>query len=69
MWNTSCKTEREKLRDRVREAGRKWSLMGILGTEGEGVRATRKAILKYLSETGLIGIQCYNSTSGDRMIW
>ena len=29
--------------------------MGILGTEGEGVRATRKAILKYLSETGLIG--------------
>ena len=45
-----------KLRDRVREAGREWRLMGILGTEGEGVRATRKAILKYLSETGLIGI-------------
>ena len=49
------KTEREKLRDRVREAGREWSLMGTLGTEGEGVRATRKAILKYLNETGLIG--------------
>jgi len=43
------KAESEKLRDRVREAGREWSLMGILGTEGEGVRATRKAILKYLS--------------------
>ena len=47
------KTEMEKLRDRVRETGRELSLMGILGTEGEGVRATRKA--KYLSETGLIG--------------
>ena len=50
------KTERDKLRDRVREAGREWSLMGILRTEGEGVRATRKATaMPYLSETGLMG--------------
>ena len=49
------KNREGKTIDRVREAGREWSLMGILGTEGEGVRATKKAILKYLRETGLIG--------------
>ena len=29
--------------------------MGILGTEGEGVEGTRKALLKFLRDTRLVG--------------
>lgn len=36
MHFSSYNTERERLNSKVREAGLGWSLMGILGTEGEG---------------------------------
>ena len=47
------KAEREKLKDKVIEAERERSVFGILGSEGEGVRATRKALFTFLSETGV----------------
>ena len=47
------KAERGKLKVKVLEAEREWSVVGILGTKGEGVRATRKALFTFLSETGV----------------
>ena len=47
------KAEREKLKAKVLEAEREWSVVGVLGTKGEGVRATRKALFTFLSETGV----------------
>ena len=47
----SYSEEREQLQDKVREAGREWDIMGILGAEGQGVGLVRKALLKYLYET------------------
>ena len=48
-----CRAEREKLKADVLEAEREWSVAGVLGTKGEGVRATRKALFAFLSETGV----------------
>ena len=47
------KAEREKLKAKVLEAEREWSVVGVLGTKGEGVRATRKELFTFLSETGV----------------
>ena len=49
----SYKAEREQLKAKVLEAEREWSVVGVLGTKGEGVKATRKALFKFLSETGV----------------
>ncbi len=46
--------ERRVLQNRVPEVGRKWNLTGILGSEGEGMRISRKALFKFLNYTGLI---------------
>lgn len=48
--------ERRVFQARVQEAEPEWSLMGILGTEGEGgkIRITRKALDKFLNNTGLM---------------
>lgn len=48
--------ERQIFQDRVQEAGREWNLMGVLGTEGEekGIRITRKALFKFLKDTGWV---------------
>lgn len=50
-------SERELFQEPVRVAGRDWSLVGVLGTEGEaeGRRAVRKALLFFLGDTRLIG--------------
>ena len=45
--------ERTKLTRKIAEAGRVWSLEGILGTTGKGVQGTQKALVEYLKETGL----------------
>ena len=47
------RVERGTLRDKVLEAEKEWNVAGILGTEGEGVRATRKALFTFLRETGI----------------
>lgn len=39
-------TERQRLQERVREAGWEWDLIGILGTEGEGVGVARREFFK-----------------------
>ncbi len=48
--------ERRVWQNRVQEVGREWNLMGILGSEGkrEGIRIIRKAIFKFLNDTGLM---------------
>ncbi len=48
--------ERQVLQNRVQEVGREWNLMGILGSEGEGegIRIIRKALFKFLNDTGLM---------------
>ena len=44
-----------RLADKLQRAGRVWSLGGM-GTAGEGVSFTQKAVIKYLKETGLFKI-------------
>ena len=42
--------ERAQLMQTVAKAGRQWNLKGILGTTGDGVQATQKAVVEYLRE-------------------
>ena len=49
----SYSEEREELCEKVREAGREWNIMGILGAEGKGVGLVRKALLKFLYDSRL----------------
>ena len=50
---TLNEVERQVLKDKVQEAGREWNLVGILGSEGEGIRITRKALFTFLKDSGL----------------
>ena len=49
------KLKRKVFEEKIKEAGREWSLNGILGTEGEGeeIRKGRRALLVFLRDTGL----------------
>ncbi len=42
------------LQNRVQEVRHEWNLTGILGSEGEGIRISRKALFKFLNYTGLM---------------
>lgn len=46
---------RERLHDKVGDAGQKWVLVGVLGTEGEEVGVSRMALLSLLNNRGLVG--------------
>ena len=53
LYCTLNEVERQVLKDKVQEAGREWNLVGILGSEGEGIRITRKALFTFLKDSGL----------------
>ena len=39
--------------DRLFKAGRKWDLLGILGTTGDRVQDTQKAVVEFIKEIGV----------------
>lgn len=55
LYCTLNEVERRVFKDKVQETGREWNLVGILGLEGEGeeIRITRKALFKFLKDSGL----------------
>lgn len=56
LYCTLHEVERQVFKDKVQEAGREWTLVGILGSEGEGeeIRITRKALFTFLKAAGLL---------------
>jgi len=45
--------ERIRLKQKISKAGRKWNLKGLLGTTGDGVKDTQKAVIQFLKNIGI----------------
>lgn len=53
LYCKKYRDERMRLKQKISQTGRKWNLEGLLGTTGDGVKDTQKAVIQYLKNIGI----------------